>query len=430
MSGQSGTFRRLLPLAAQALAAEDGRGSLAGDKAARLAAAARAGLPVLPGWVVPCEAAGPALSAGAAAVRDGSPAAARRAVLSCALDPDLGAELAGAVADLGGRVIVRSSSPLEGDQRWSGAFSSIAEVGEQDVTTAVRSCWAAAFAADPLARLQACGLSPEDLRLGVVIQPELSPDAGGTATVTPRNGDLEVTAEAVAGHPGPLLAGWAEGASGPALAELIGGRAAGQVAGLAARVFRVLGDDKIEWAIQNGSVWLLQSQASGDRHGVRAMAKPHPLPCWDAEATSVPFPKGAGATSAGGPLSRREWMPLLAAAVRERGQRLRARPAAPGVAAGRLVPCRPHERPAASCADAILLVDRPVPALAPLLFGARGLIARTGAASSHLAEVARSLAVPMVTGCALPAGSTAALPGSSWLAAVDGTLGEVTLLPR
>lgn len=456
MSGQSGTFRRLLPLAAQAQAAEDGQASLAGHKAARLAAAARAGLPVLPGWVVPCEAAGPALSAGAAAVSGGSPAAARRAVLSCPLDPDLGAELAGAVADLGGRVIVRSSSPLEGDQRWSGAFSSIAEVGEQDVTTAVRSCWAAAFAADPLARLRACGLFPEDLRLGVVIQPELSPDAGGTATVTPRDGDLEVTAEAVAGHPGPLLAGWAEGTSGPALAGLIGGRAAGQVAGLAARVFQVLGDDKIEWAIQNGSVWLLQSQASGDRHGVRATANAgpselpqpspmgwmphpppspmgwmrHPQPSCGVDATSIPFPKGAGATATGGPLSRREWMPLLAAAVRERGQRLRARPAAPGVAAGRLVPCRPHERPGASCADAILLVDRPVPALAPLLFGARGLIARTGAAGSHLAEVARSLAVPMVTGCALPAGSTAALPGSSWLAAVDGTLGEVTLLPR
>jgi signal transduction protein with GAF and PtsI domain len=75
--------------------------------------------------------------------------------------------------------------------------------------------------------------------------------------------------------------------------------------------------------------------------------------------------------------------------------------------------------------DAILLVDRPVPALAPLLFGARGLIARTGAASSHLAEVARSLAVPMVTGCRIPDESTS----SSWLAVVDGTSGEVTLLP-
>ena len=71
----------------------------------------------------------PALSAGAAAVRDGRPAAARRAVLGRRLDDDLAAELREAVAGLGGRVIVRSSSPLEGDPRWSGAFSSVAEVG-------------------------------------------------------------------------------------------------------------------------------------------------------------------------------------------------------------------------------------------------------------------------------------------------------------
>jgi phosphohistidine swiveling domain-containing protein len=294
------------------------------------------------------------------------------------------------------------------------------------VATAVRSCWAAAFAADPLARLRASGLVPEDLALGVVILPELCPDAGGTATVAP---DLEVRAEAVAGHPGPLLAGWAEGMSGSGLAELIGGRAARQVAGLATQVFRLLGDRKIEWAIQNGSVWLLQSLAPEDRRGAGAGAA---ADACAAALAAAPVTAGDGTAAAIGPderWSHREWMPLLAAAVPARGQRLRGRPAAPGVAAGRLVPCRPHERPPASGTDAILLVDRPVPALAPLLFGARGLIARTGAASSHLAEVARSLAVPMVTGCELPTGSTADLGSSDWLAAIDGTSGEVTLLP-
>jgi len=129
-------------------------------------------------------------------------------------------------------------------------------------------------------------------------------------------------------------------------------------------------------------------------------------------------------------LAAREWMPLLAAAVRARGHRLRGRPAAAGTAAGRLVPCRPHERPAAACLDAILLVDHPLPALAPLLFGARGLIARTGAASSHLAEVARSLAVPMVTGCQAQSVIGDGPLRTSWLAAIDGTTGEVALLPR
>ncbi|HLI42092.1 MAG TPA: PEP/pyruvate-binding domain-containing protein [Streptosporangiaceae bacterium] len=438
MTGGPG-FARLVPLGGPAAA------TAAGAKAARLSAALRAGLPVLPGWVVPCAQARAATRAAAAAVRRGEVAAARRAALSCPLDPGLGSELAAAVTALGGRVVVRSSSPLEQDPCWSGAFSSIAEVGPAEAATAVRSCWAAAFAADPLARLASCGLAPEALELGVVIQPELIPDAGGTARVVAparagRGGDIEVEVEAVTGHPGPLLAGWAEGACarlpvpaaaavgpavpprqrsrravGAALAGLIGPRLAWAAADLAARVHRLLGDDTIEWAAKDGEVWLLQS-AAGLRRPEAAAAGP--------AAAAVPERIER--------LAARHWMPLLAAAVRARGHVLYGRPAAAGTAAGRLVACRPHQRAAASWRDAILLVDRPLPALAPLLFGARGLIARSGAAGSHLAEVARSLAVPMVTGCQVQAvidGGTPGLPGACWLAAIDGTTGEVALLP-
>jgi phosphohistidine swiveling domain-containing protein len=94
------------------------------------------------------------------------------------------------------------------------------------------------------------------------------------------------------------------------------------------------------------------------------------------------------------------------------------------------VACRPHERPPGDCGDAILLVDQPVPALAPLLFAARGVIARTGAAGSHLAEVARSLGVPMVLGCRPEqVTGTPAVPGGAFLAAIDGSTGDVALLP-
>ena len=44
--------------------------------------------------------------------------------------------------------------------------------------TAVRSCWAAAFAVDPLARLDACGLPLDALELGILIQPELTRTRG------------------------------------------------------------------------------------------------------------------------------------------------------------------------------------------------------------------------------------------------------------
>jgi len=67
-------------------------------------------------------------------------------------------------------------------------------------------------------------------------------------------------------------------------------------------------------------------------------------------------------------------------------------------------------------------------ALAPLLFTARGVLARSGAAGSHLAGVARSLSVPMVTGCHPETVTGAGTPGAPWLAAIDGATGDVALL--
>jgi phosphohistidine swiveling domain-containing protein len=447
---------------------------LAGAKAARLARAAAAGLAVLPGWVVPVAEGRPALAAGVAAVRQGRPAAARRAVLGHRLDDALAAELREAVAGLGGRVIVRSSSPLESDPRWSGAFSSVAEVGPDDVAAAVCSCWASAFAVDPLRRLEACCLPPEALELGVLLQPEIRPVAGGVARVTGTGpaGGAEVSVEGVRGHPGALLSGWAEGAAarvplpdsravtgqpaagwlpagpvpgepgqpgGPGqpgdggLAALIGPAAVAAVAALAGCAWRLLGDDIIEWAADDRGIWLLQSQRSG---AAARGAVPEPLTAAaggagagceaTAGAAAVPEP----GSWAGGLPTAPAAMPLLAATVLGRGEHVPGRPGAPGTAAGRLVAARPHERPAGGCADAILLVDQPVPALAPLLFSARGVIARTGAAGSHLAGVARSLGVPMVLGCRPErVTGTRAAPDGAFLAAIDGSTGDVALLP-
>jgi phosphoenolpyruvate synthase/pyruvate phosphate dikinase len=454
------------PVGADGLA---GAAGLIGAKAARLARAAGMGLPVLAGWVVAVAEGAPALGAGASAVRQGRPAAARRAVLGHRLDDALAAELRQAVARLGGRVIARSSSPLEADPRWSGAFSSVAEVGPDDVTAAVRSCWASAFAVDPLRRLEACCLPPEALELGVLLQPEIRAMAGGVARVT-GTGELgvgEVTIEGVLGHPGPLLSGWTEGASAcvrlpassqragrlapqregwtfpqgegwsfpppgerasprrgtgrPAqpgddgLAELIGQAMVAAVAALAGRAWRLLGDDVIEWAADDNGIWLLQSQRSGPAAH---------------EATAEPRAAVGREAPAGGLPTARAAMPLLTAAVLGHGEHVPGRPGAPGTAAGRLVACRPHERPPGDCGDAILLVDQPVPALAPLLFSARGVIARTGAAGSHLAEVARSLGVPMVLGCRPErVTGTPDVPDGVFLAAIDGSTGDVALLP-
>jgi pyruvate,water dikinase len=356
-----------------------------GFKAARLASALRAGLPVLAGLVVPVAEARPSLAAAAEAVRTRGIAAGRLEVLSRSIGPALSAELRDAVDALGGRVIVRSSSPLEGDARWAGAFSSVTGVGREDVATAVRSCWASAFAVDPLRRLEECGLLLEALVLAVLVQPEIVPEAGGVARVQAG----EVTVEGVLGHPGALLSGWAEGARDGGLAGLIGAEIVAEAAALADRVHAELGDDVIEWAACDGQVWLLQSlrSAPGNRSAGPAM----------------PMPIG--------------------------GLRVAGRPAAAGTAAGPLVACWPHETGAKDCRGAIVLVDRPVPALAPLLFGARGVIARAGAAGSHLAEVARSLGVPMVVGCH-PETVTGPNPAAgAWFATIDGGTGDVVLTP-
>lgn len=409
------------------------------------------------------------MRAGAAAVRGGRPAAGRREVLACPLDPILAGELLG-VMRLGERVIVRSSSPLERDPRWSGAFSSLAEVGPGDVATAVRSCWASAFAVDPLQRLGACGLPLEALELGILIQPEIQPTAGGVARVVSAAGipapvqrgegrgvgcppghvpppgptaagGVEVIVEGIAGHPGPLLSGWAEGvteavclppAPSSPLADLIGGGTVAAVARLAKRACAILGDDTIEWAACDGKIWLLQTTCSagdpvaGNSSGTSEPGPPSPsahLPGTAGTRSGLPDEPGLA------PLpGSRERMPLLAVAVQSRGQHVPAKPAAPGTAAGRLVACRPHETAPGDCRDAILLVDRPVPALAPLLFAARGVVARSGASSSHLAAVARSLGVPMVTGCRTETVTGSAAPAGGWLAAIDGTTGTAALL--
>jgi phosphoenolpyruvate-protein kinase (PTS system EI component) len=77
-----------------------------------------------------------------------------------------------------------------------------------------------------------------------------------------------------------------------------------------------------------------------------------------------------------------------------------------------------------------VLVDRPVPALAPLLFGARGVITRAGSAGSHLAEVARSLRIPMVVGCRPETVTGPRTAAGAWFATINGATGEVVLTQR
>ncbi len=131
---------------------------------------------------------------------------------------------------------------------------------------------------------------------------------------------------------------------------------------------------------------------------------------------------------AGGQTAHR-WLPFLASTVRACGRQVPADPAVPGVAVGRLVRYGPYGPAAARHEGAILLVDRPLPAHAPLLLAARGVISRT-AGDPYEGGAGGGRGVPTVTGCRPELATGDEVADGSWLAAIDGATGEVALLAR
>lgn len=240
--------------------------SVAGAKAAGLAAAADAGLPTLPGVVVPVDESAPVVEAAAAALGAGV-GRARLAAMTVQPDERLVAELGDRSRRYPQPLIVRSSSPLEADGTWSGAFSSFHGVGADELGTAVRGCWGSAFQVGVLERAQYAGIDPHQLGLAVLVQPEIAPDIGGTARC---RGDGSVQVTATRGPLEPLMAGHVEGesalvdADGSSDATGIAPELLAEVAALSRRVERVLDHQLIEWAAVDGQVHLLQSLRSPD----------------------------------------------------------------------------------------------------------------------------------------------------------------------
>jgi phosphohistidine swiveling domain-containing protein len=237
---------------------------IAGVKAARLAAARRAGLPVLDGWVIGSPEGMASIAAGQAAVDAGRPGYARTA----AREADDGAALVQAArlaTGLGPTLIVRSSSRLDDDGRWAGAFATYGDVGPEELEIAIRGCWASAFTPAALDRFERDGRRPVDAGLAVLIQPQVRPDAGGWAVR--RGSGVEIAL--VEGPPGPLFGGWlagsriavdARGAVSGSL-EIISADAACEIAGLLDRAYIEVGADRIEWAIVGKAPVLLQVNA-------------------------------------------------------------------------------------------------------------------------------------------------------------------------
>lgn len=243
--------------------------TIVGAKAARLAVARRAGLPALPGVVIPVEASRDALRSGVEALEQGGSGRARLAMMSTEVGTELLDALRSATSELGAPVIVRSSSPMEGDTAWSGTFSSLEDIGPDDLRTAVRGVWASAFTVHAVERYEAIGFEPDDVELAVLVQPQIDPECGGSARLMP---DGTVNVHAIRGKPRDLMQGWETGLRARVAddGEIIEGdavEALGEAPLLAAAALARdtrsrLGDDLIEWIWADGRIHLLQSTAA------------------------------------------------------------------------------------------------------------------------------------------------------------------------
>ncbi|AYY12290.1 hypothetical protein EF847_05785 [Actinobacteria bacterium YIM 96077] len=242
--------------------------AVAGAKAAGLARAYAVGLPVLPGVIVPVSESRGVVDAVTSTLGHGSDGTARLAAMDVHPDDALLAELREQLSGIDPPYIVRSSSPLEADGTWSGAFSSFHGIAPDELGIAVRGCWGSAFAPAVLDRARRTGTDPGRLGLAVLVQPELNPDLGGTARLT-ADGSVRITA--TDGPLRPLMAGHVDGWQATVAGDgtmitgtLDDGPLLRQVAELARDVGAALGHNLIEWAVAAGEVTLLQSMRSRD----------------------------------------------------------------------------------------------------------------------------------------------------------------------
>lgn len=242
-----------------------------GGKAAWLARGRRAGLPVLPGFVVPADVSRDAMRRGTEAMGQRGPGGALLTVSSASMDGGLASAVIDAARSLGDPLVVRSSSVLEAGGEWSGAFTSYLDIRPDEAPKAIRGCWASAFTVHTLDRYAAADLAPGSIPMAVLIQPALDPDFGGVARLV----DGEVTVTGVAGSPAPLVQGWDPGAHGRVSAsgivtgesaiDLMGAVLIGAVATVLGAAYELIGANSCEWAAVDGQVTLLQLMQVEDR---------------------------------------------------------------------------------------------------------------------------------------------------------------------
>ena len=264
-SAAAGELERLIGALVGLDAAATETQHVVGGKAFRLARAARLGLPVLPGFVVPIPTTRMLTERALGALEREGPHAAYLCVMSQGVGPTLGRLLVAAARQLGGLVVVRSSAPVEGDARWAGAFSSFVGIQPDEVPTAVAGCCASVFRPDVVSRCRAEGLSPHEVSPAVLVQSLVVPRVSGVARLEP-DGSVDVVV--VRGAPATLLSGLVPGVPAriEASGEVIGGatevadrKVLEEVAALVRSLDDGGGPILVEWAHTGERLLLLQT---------------------------------------------------------------------------------------------------------------------------------------------------------------------------
>ncbi|MFC8193565.1 PEP/pyruvate-binding domain-containing protein [Cellulomonas sp. NPDC057328] len=392
-----------------------------GGKAAALGALTRAGLPVPDGFVVPVGT-GRHDDHGVDHSADDVP-------------PRLRDALARALEALGGTVAVRSSAADEDAVGASaaGQYATVLAVrGVDEVVDAVRTCWASLHSARAVAYRAATGAGAGARPLmGVLVQRQLdaevsgvmftpdgrgttrveaswglgtgvvggtvTPDAydvGPTGTVTRTLGDKRTRTDR---HGGRLVTRDvpAPDRSRPTLDDA----AVARLAALGGRAAAVLGGAQdVEWAVVDGTTWLLQA---------RPVTAELPRPASARAATGADGASSAADASSGSEAT---------SAV------LVGTPGSAGSATGPARVVRGPSDVARVRPGDVLVCPWTDPGWTPLLRVAAAVVTETGGVLSHAAIVARERGIPAVLG--VPCATTTLRDGA--LVTVDGTAGTVT----
>jgi len=260
--------------------------SLVGGKARNLALAARAGMPVPPGFVVTTTAFQTALAAiGIAAenfAADRLDAAVLRARIAAApIPPAVTDEILAAWRAAGGSraYAVRSSATAEDlpDASFAGQQDTFLNVtGRDAILAAVRNCWASLFTDRAIAYRAKNATPHESAAMAVIVQEMIPADAAGVLfTADPLTGADRIVIEGCVGLADALVGGSIApervvlskaDASVIERTDAVGASCltddlVSKLAALGRRAQEVFGAPQdVEWAVASGRIWLIQSR--------------------------------------------------------------------------------------------------------------------------------------------------------------------------